>query len=63
MTDLKDYRRALGRFPTGVITIVTAIDGDHKPLGLIESYTHHPTHPLVYYRGSFFAAPHLEVTI
>ena len=31
-------------------------------LGLVESYTHHPTTPLVYCRGSFFAAPQPEVT-
>jgi flavin reductase (DIM6/NTAB) family NADH-FMN oxidoreductase RutF len=31
--DLKDYRRALGSFPTGV-TIVTAFDSDRQPWGL-----------------------------
>ena len=31
-------------------------------LGLVESYTHHPTAPLVYCRDSFFAAPQPEVT-
>ena len=93
MIDLKDYRRALGSFPTGV-TIVTASDGtawqavpngapllassaaqlecsghariDTEAQGilleLLESYTHHPTAPLVYCRGSFFAAPQPEVT-
>jgi flavin reductase (DIM6/NTAB) family NADH-FMN oxidoreductase RutF len=33
MIDIKDYRRALSNFPTGV-TIVTAFDGDQKPWGL-----------------------------
>ena len=33
MIDPKDYRRALGSFPTGV-TIVTAFDGDGQPWGL-----------------------------
>ena len=93
MIDLKDYRRALGSFPTGV-TIVTAFDGttwqagpngaplltsaaaqrecslyaridaeDHEILlGLVESYTHHPTAPLVYWCGSYFPAPQPEVT-
>ena len=93
MIDLKDYRRALGNFPTGA-TIVTTSDGtawqagaNGAPLlasaatplecsvharidagyqeillGLVESYTHHPTAPLVYCRGSFFAAPQPEVT-
>ena len=93
MIDLKDYRSALGSFPTGV-TIVTASDGTARQagpngvhllvsaaaqlecsvheridaeyqeilLGLVESYTHHPTAPLVYCRGSFFAAPQSEVT-
>ena len=92
MIDLKDYRRALGSFPTGV-TIVTASDRTAWPaapngapllesaaaqlgysvharidaedreilLRLVESYTHHPTAPLVYCRGSFFAAPQPEV--
>lgn len=31
--DLRDYRRALGSFPTGV-TIITAFDADHQPWGL-----------------------------
>ncbi|WP_298935177.1 flavin reductase family protein [uncultured Ruegeria sp.] len=31
--DIRDYRRALGSFPTGV-TIVTAFDTDHQPWGL-----------------------------
>lgn len=31
--DIRDYRRALGSFPTGV-TIVTAYDTDHHPWGL-----------------------------
>lgn len=31
--DPRDYRRALGSFPTGV-TIVTAYDMDHQPWGL-----------------------------
>ncbi|MCR9110941.1 MAG: flavin reductase family protein, partial [Rhodobacteraceae bacterium] len=31
--DVRDYRRALGSFPTGV-TIVTAYDMDHQPWGL-----------------------------
>ena len=31
--NIRDYRRALGSFPTGV-TIVTAFDGDHQPWGL-----------------------------
>jgi len=93
MIDLKDYRSALGSFPTGV-TIVTASDGTARQagpngvhllvsaaaqlecsvheridaeyqeilLGLVESYTHHPTARLVYCRGSFFAAPQPEVT-
>ena len=93
MIDLKDYRSAIGSFPTGV-TIVTASDGtawqaapngvpllasaaaqlecsvharidaeyQEILLGLVESYTHHPTAPLVYCRGSFFAAPQPEVT-
>ena len=93
MIDLKDSRRALGRFLTGV-TIVRAsngtawqaapngvpllvsaaaqlecsvherIDAEYQEilLGLVESYTHHPTAPLVYCRGSFFAAPQPEVT-
>lgn len=33
MIDQKDYRRALGSFPTGV-TIVTAFDSDREPWGL-----------------------------
>ena len=33
MMDLKDYRRALGSFPTGV-TIVTTYDDDKEPWGL-----------------------------
>jgi len=33
MIDIKDYRRALSNFPTGV-TIVTAFDGHQKPWGL-----------------------------
>ena len=33
MIDIKDYRRALSNFPTGV-TIVTAFDGNQKPWGL-----------------------------
>lgn len=93
MIDLKDYRSALGSFPTGV-TIVTASDGTARQagpngvhllvsaaaqlecsvheridaeyqeilLGLVESYTHHPTAPLVYCRSSFSAAPQMEVT-
>ena len=36
---------------------------DHEILlGLVESYTHNPTAPLVYCRGTFFAAPQPEVT-
>ena len=31
--DTRDYRRALGSFPTGV-TIITAYDTDHHPWGL-----------------------------
>ena len=40
------------------------IDAEYQEilLGLVESYTHHPTAPLVYCRGSFFAAPQPEVT-
>ncbi|MEN8660806.1 flavin reductase family protein [Marivita sp.] len=33
MMDTRDYRRALGSFPTGV-TIITAYDTDHHPWGL-----------------------------
>jgi len=93
MIDLKDYRRALGSFPS-VVTIVTAFDGttwqagpngtplltsaaaqlecslharivaeDHEILlRLVESYTHHPTAPLVYWCGSYFPALQPEVT-
>ena len=40
------------------------IDAEYQEilLGLVESYTHHPTAPLNYCRGSFFAAPRPEVT-
>ena len=93
MIDLKDYRRALGNFPTGVTIVTTSdetawqaapngvpllasaaaqlecsgharIDAEYQEilLGLVESYTHHPTAPLVYCLGSFFAAPQPEVT-
>ena len=45
-------------------SVQARIDGeDHAIiLGLVESYTHHPTAPLVYFCGSFFAAPQPEVT-
>ena len=93
MIDLKDYRRDLGNFPTGVTIVTTSdetawqaapngvpllasaaaqlecsvharIDAEYQEilLGLVESYTHDPTAPLVYCRGSFFAAPQPEVT-
>ena len=93
MIDLKDYRRALGNFPTGVTIVTTSdgtawqaapnvvpllasaaallecsvharIDAEYQEilLGLVESYTHHRTAPLVYCRGSFFAAPQPGVT-
>lgn len=37
---------------------------DHEILlGLVESYSHQPTSPLVYCRGTFFAAPQPEVKL
>lgn len=34
--DIKDFRRALGQFPTGV-TVITTIDGDGTPIGVTAS--------------------------
>ena len=51
--DSKDYRCALVSKPE-----------DHEILlGLVENYTHQPGAPLVYCRGTFFAAPQPEIPV